>query len=309
MNKTFFPSEFTKKYSSILGEEAQAFFEACATKEKKSIWCNSLATTPGELKERLECEGWKLEQLPFHENAFMISGEFARPGADEAFKLGLFNLQEKAAMLPALALNPKKGERMLDAFAAPGNKTVQLACLSKNLSEITALEREPARFRVLEFNLEKFGVQALAKRLDFQKFLDRQGFQKILLDAPCSSEGLVRKRFDALKEWSQKKVLNMAKRQKRAIVRGFDLLAPGGTLVYATCSLSPEEDEEVVAHLLSQRDGVKILPVKFEGVNPSPGLDEYGGTSFPKEIRECIRLYPHKWDCQPFFVAMMEKTI
>ncbi len=308
MKKTFFPAEFVEKYSRLLGFDAEAFFSACSTKEKKSIWCNSLAISPKELAARLTAEGWVLGQLGFHENAFMISGESTRPGADEAFKLGLFNLQEKAAMLPALALAPKKGERVLDAFAAPGNKTLQLACLSENSAEIIALEREPARCGVLEFNISKFGINAQAKRLDFQKFLDRDGFDKILLDVPCSSEGLVRKRFDGLKEWSQKKVLNMSKRQKRAIVRGFDLLKPGGKLVYSTCSLSPEEDEGVVVHLLQQREGVKLLPLKFKDCVAVPGLSEFEGQAYPPELSAGVaRLYPHKWDCQPFFIAMVQR--
>ncbi len=212
-------------------------------------------------------------------------------------------------MLPAIALGPKEGERVLDAFAAPGNKTLQLACLSRNAAQLVALEREHPRFNVLRYNLAKYGISAEAKRLDFQKFLDRDGFDKMLLDVPCSSEGLVRKRLDGLKEWSQKKVLNMAKRQKKAITRGFDLLAPGGKLVYSTCSLSPEEDEDVVAHLLEAREGAKLLPVKFEACTASPGIEEYGGRQYPKELSACVvRLYPHRWDCQPFFIAMAQRV-
>ncbi|MFA6049281.1 MAG: RsmB/NOP family class I SAM-dependent RNA methyltransferase [Candidatus Micrarchaeia archaeon] len=308
MKHTFFPKDFTEKYARILGEKAPAFFSACSTKEQKYVWCNSLVIPPEKLVAKMEAEGWTLGPLGFHENAFAISGESPRPGADDAFKEGLFNLQEKAAMLPAIALNPKPGERVLDAFAAPGNKTLQLACLAKNQAEIIALEREPARMRVLEFNIAKFGITATAKRLDFQKFLDREGFDKILLDVPCSSEGLVRKRLDGLKEWSRKKVLNMAKRQKKAIVRGFDLLKPGGRLVYSTCSLSPEEDEEAIAHLLEKRPAAQVKPLGIKGIATSPGLQAYGGREYPPEVKNCSRLYPHEWDCQPFFIAVIEKT-
>ncbi len=308
MKTTFFPKDFTEKYARILGGQAPEFFSACSTKEQKTIWCNSLVIAPQALKQRLEAEGWVLHPLGFHENAFAISGESPRPGADDAFKEGLFNLQEKAAMLPAIVLAPKPGERVLDAFAAPGNKTLQLACIAKNQAELIALEREPARFRVLEFNIEKFGMQAQAKRLDFQKFLDQDGFDKVLLDVPCSSEGLVRKRFDGLKEWSQKKVLNMAKRQKKAIVRGFDLLVPGGRLVYSTCSLSPEEDEGVIAHLIEKRPQARIKPLGVGGIASSQGLEEYEGRKYPEQVKDCTRLYPHKWGCQPFFIAVIEKT-
>ena len=161
--------------------------------------------------------------------------------------------------------------------------------------------------RALEFNISKFGFEAFARKIDFQKYKDNAGFDKILLDAPCSSEGLVRKRLDGLKEWSPKKVANMAKRQKKAIVKGFDLLQPGGTLVYSTCSLSPEEDEEVIGHLLLQRPETVVLPITLDAVNASPGIADYDGRKLSPEVEKCWRLYPHLWDCQPFFLAKVMK--
>ncbi len=307
MKKTYFPPEFVEKYSKMLGDEKEAFFSACATKEPKSFWCNSLRVAPEELKTMLESQGWELGQLGFHGNALEMLEGPDRPGQSEEFGRGLFNIQEKAAMLPVIALDPKPGERVLDAFAAPGNKTLQIACLTGNHPQITALEREPSRLRALEFNIAKFGFDALARKLDFQKFKDDAGFDKILLDAPCSSEGLVRKRLDGLKGWSPKKVANMAKRQKKAAVKGYDLLKPGGTLVYSTCSLSPEEDEEAIGHLLSQRPEAAVLPISIGGVKPSPGITEYEGKEFSQELKKCWRLYPHVWDCQPFFLAKAMK--
>lgn len=301
------PAEYADKFERMLGAKSGEFFQACRTKEPKSIWCNSLKTGPDELKKELESRGFALSQLPFHENAFSVEKP-DRPGQDEAFSEGRFNLQEKAAMIPAIALEPKEGERVLDAFAAPGNKTLQLSCLCDNSSEIIALEREPARMRVLRSNISKFGMDSVrAMQLDFQKFKDRDGFDRILLDAPCSSEGLVRKRLDGLSEWSQKKVLNMAKRQKKAIARGFALLRTGGTLVYSTCSLSPEEDEEVIAHLLEKCDGVKVEKIEINGATASPGLLEYDGKKYDERVRLCSRFYPHEWDCQPFFAAKITK--
>jgi NOL1/NOP2/sun family putative RNA methylase len=308
MKTTFFPQEFREKYSTLLGPQAEAFFSACATKEGKSVWCNSLAIAPGELRGKMEKQGWKLEPLVFHENAFaLVGGPSDRPGLSEEFQAGLFNLQEKASMLPALALEPKSGERVLDAFAAPGNKTLQLACLAGNSAEIIALERERPRMRALAFNVRKFGISAEAKLLDFQKFKDREGFDRILLDAPCSSEGLVRKRFDGLSGWSQKRVLNMAKRQKKAVAKGFELLREGGRMVYSTCSLSPEEDEEVVEFLLEKRPDAKVEKIGLEGVAASTALTEHGEKRFHDEVANCSRFYPHVWDCQPFFIALIRK--
>jgi len=307
MAKERFPKEYLEKYSAILGDRFGQFIESFSTKPKKTIWCNSLSTTPQELKDELSGRGITLNQLEFSPNAFQIESGPERPGTDEAFAQGRFNLQEKASMLPAIALGAKPGERILDAFAAPGNKTLQLCCLCENKAEITCLERDPGRIGTLRFNARKYGMQVDAKKLDFQKFKDNGGFDRILLDAPCSSEGLARKRLDALDEWNERKVGNMSKRQKKAIVRGFDLLKPGGTLVYSTCSLSPEEDEEVIDHLIANRSGVKVEKVKLAGVNASKGITQYKEIKFDPKVENCCRLYPHEWDCQPFFFAKVAK--
>ena len=291
----------------MLGSDYPEFISACTSKEGKSVWLNPLMGEPQSTKKSLEESGFRLERLPYSEFAFSIVEGPDRPGLEEDFKQGLFNIQEKAAMLPAIVLDPKPGDRVLDGFAAPGNKTLQIACLVNNGAEIIALEREPARLNVLDFNIRKFGMNVSAKKIDFQKFKDRAGFNRILIDAPCSSEGLVRKSMDGLKEWSQKKVLNMSKRQKKAIVKGFDLLAPKGTMVYSTCSLSPEEDEEVIEHLITERPETKVEKIEIAGVNASAGLSSYDGTGYDSSIRNCVRLYPHKWDCQPFFMAKISK--
>jgi tRNA (cytosine49-C5)-methyltransferase len=307
MASTFFPIEYTEKFSEILQERSGDFFKACATKEPKAIWCNALCTTAEELKSELAGRSFELEPLPFSKNALLIKAGPQRPGEDPAFLEGRFNLQEKASMLPPLALDVRPGQRILDAFAAPGNKTLEICCLAENEAEITALEREPSRIRTLVFNIRKFGMRVDAKKLDFQKFKDNGGFDRILLDAPCSSEGMVRKRQDALKEWSQKKVENMAKRQKKAVTRGFDLLKPGGRMVYSTCSLSPEEDEEVIEHLLAQRPGASVEKVKMPGVTFSKGITRFRQRRYDERVEDCCRLYPHEWDCQPFFFCAISK--
>ncbi|MFA6329354.1 MAG: RsmB/NOP family class I SAM-dependent RNA methyltransferase [Candidatus Micrarchaeia archaeon] len=307
MTKERFPKEYLEKYSAILGSEFDRFIHSFDSRAKKTIWCNSLCITPKGLCEELAGRDFRLSPLEFSENAFQIDSGPERPGQDEAFAQGRFNLQEKASMLPAIALGARPGERILDAFAAPGNKTLQLCCLCNNEAEITCLERDPTRIGTLRFNTRKFGMRIDAKKLDFQKFKDYEGFDRMLLDAPCSSEGMARKRLDALSEWSEKKVANMSKRQKKAIVRGFDLLKTGGTLVYSTCSLSPEEDEEVIDHLLSSRDGAKVEKTKIAGVNASKGIPEYKEKEYAGQVQNCSRLYPHEWDCQPFFLARVSK--
>ncbi|MEM4390835.1 MAG: RsmB/NOP family class I SAM-dependent RNA methyltransferase [Candidatus Diapherotrites archaeon] len=306
MKKTFIPQEFKDKYSKIMGQEAQEFFKYCQTKQPKSLWINSLKINPNELYKTLSEKGWKLKEL-FHQNAFEITN-VQKPGSSQEFQEGLFNLQEKASMLPALALNPKEKEKALDAAAAPGNKTLQLACLMNNKGQIIALDKNKQRMKSLLFNIKKFGIKntkTITK--DLLLTTKKDVFDKVLLDAPCSSEGLVRKDFKALKNWSQKLVLAKSKLQKKMIIRAFDLLKRNGILVYSTCSLSPEENEEVIDYLLKKRK-CEIKPTKFKGIKTRKGLQEYENKKYSEEVTLCSKLYPQDNDTQAFFIAKIRKT-
>ena len=306
MAKTFIPEEFRHKFTGLFGNESEEFFRYCAIKQPKSIWINSLKIRPELLFDDLSKKGWKLRQL-FHENAFSLEG-IDRPGQSEEFGKGLFNVQEKASMIPAIALDPKPGETVLDAAAAPGNKTLQLACLMNGKGKLVAVEKNVQRFKSLRFNIEKFGMRSvIAKRMDLLDAKKNGVFDRVLLDAPCSSEGLVRKDFDALKGWSEELVLKKSELQKKMILKAFDLLKEGGTLVYSTCSLSPEEDEEVVDHLLRQ-GGARVEKIKIESFRLREGLGEYNGKAYDPNVRNCTRIYPQDNDSQGFFVARIKKN-
>ncbi|VVB98962.1 tRNA (cytosine(49)-C(5))-methyltransferase [uncultured archaeon] len=311
MGKTFIPEEFIEKYSRILGQESGEFFESCCRKIPKSIWVNSLKTSPKNLVGALEAKGWNLKGL-FHENAFALEGT-DRPGQSEEFRKGFFNLQEKASMIPALILNPLPEDLVLDACAAPGNKTLQLSCLMQGGGKIVAVDKNVKRFGSLCFNIRKFGTKnAIAKRMDLIDAWKKNLFDKILLDAPCSSEGLVRKDFDALRNWSQGLVMGKAELQKKLILKCFGLLKNGGTMVYSTCSLSPEEDEEVVQHLLestahSAKGGAEVLGIRVGGFRFREGLTEYNGGKFDESLRLCARVLPQDNDSEAFFIAKIRK--
>ncbi|MAG17903.1 MAG: tRNA methyltransferase [Candidatus Diapherotrites archaeon] len=306
MKKTFIPEEFREKYSKIMGKESDTFFEYCKIKMPKSIWINSLKIKPEILVKELREKEWILEKL-FHENAYSLK-EVTRPGQSEQFKQGLFNVQEKSSMLPALALDPKKGETVLDATAAPGNKTLQLSCLMNGTGKIVCVEKNVQRFKSLNFNVRKFGMKnVIAKRMDLLEAKRKNIFDKVLLDAPCSSEGLVRKNFDALKEWGFGLVERKAELQKKLLQKSLQLLKVNGELVYSTCSLSPEENEGVISTAIEEGNA-ELVGVKFSDFKTRDGLKEYNGTKFSEGIEKCVRIYPQDNDSQAFFVAKIRKT-
>jgi len=305
MKKTFIPEEFKNKYEKILGSESEEFFSFCKTKYPKSIWANSLKIKPGLLEKILVKKGWKLEKL-FHENAFELEN-IEKPGQSQEFKEGLFNLQEKASILPAIVLNPNPKNIVLDACAAPGNKTLQLSCLMNGAGKIVAVEKNFERYKSLCFNIKKFEMENVeAKRMDLLDAKKKCLFDKILLDAPCSSEGLVRKDFDALKNWSNKLVRIKSDLQKKLVKKCIELLKPGGTIVYSTCSLSPEEDEEIVDFALNGGE-VSVEEIGFGGFKTRKGIIEWNGKKYDSEVSKCARIYPQDNNSQAFFLAKLVK--
>ncbi len=306
MKKTFLPPEFAKKYTELLGKESAEFFEYCRRKAPKSLWVNSLKIRPGLLVGDLRKKGWELEGV-FHENAYAIKN-IERPGNSEEFRQGLFNLQEKAAMLPPVVLGPQRRETVLDATAAPGNKTLQLACMMNGTGKIVAVERSVHRFKIIRFNMRKFGVKnVILKRMDLLSAVKENLFDRVMLDAPCSSEGLVRREHDALRGWSEGLVQEKSALQKKLLAKSLQLLKRGGVLVYSTCSFGPEENEEVVQSALDS-GRAEVLPITAENFKLRAGITEYRGKKFDDSVAKCARVWPQDNDTQQFFVAKLRKT-
>jgi tRNA (cytosine49-C5)-methyltransferase len=291
MKKTFFPKEFITKYKNFCGNEWEGFFEIIQQKQPKSVWINSQKTHPDNIYKKLEEKNIFFKKYSFSNQAFEI--EMKRPGELEEFKKGKISLQEKGAMLPVLALDIKEDDFVLDACAAPGMKTIQASNFAK---KVLACDVNSERIKSLIHNKGKYALQNVeVKRRDVRNI--NKKFDKIVLDAPCSSEGLVRKKRDALKGWSQELVERKAELQKELILKCFDLLKEKGEMVYATCSFAKEENEDAVNYLLKERNA-KVEKVELEGI----------------KIREndlcknCIRLWPQDNNTQQFFFAKIKKN-
>jgi NOL1/NOP2/sun family putative RNA methylase len=299
IKKTFFPEDFVDKYKQFLGEEWPAFFSCIQQKQPKAFWLNSNKATLSETIPSLKKHGVEMEELLFHPQAFGI--DYERPGSLREFEFGKISLQEKAAMLPAIVLAPKETDTVLDACAAPGMKTIQLSNLMHNKGKIIACDVNSERIKSLEFNKNKYDLKNVeVKRIDFRNLEKEysQKFDKILLDAPCSSEGLVRKEREALRDWSEKLVERKSVIQKELILSAFRMLKKGGEMVYATCSFAPEENEEVVLNLLSTFSNAEVLKVEIKGIKIREN----------NLCKNCVRLYPQDNNTQQFFFAKIRKN-
>ena len=228
-----------------------------------------------------------LKKHPIVKNAFIYDKDELDLGKSVYHELGCFYLQEPSAMLPAYLLSPESGDLVLDLCAAPGGKSMQASLLMNNQGLIISNDIAKNRaFSILE-NAERLGRgNLLITNNDFASIYDRflNAFDKIILDAPCSGSGMFRKENKMLEDWSYQKVLKYAEIQKELILMCYQMLKPGGTMVYSTCSFSYEEDEEVIEHLLNNTDaslkeieksplyyasdkgyGVHLLPSLFPG--------------------------------------------
>ncbi|MBI4151014.1 RsmB/NOP family class I SAM-dependent RNA methyltransferase [Candidatus Woesearchaeota archaeon] len=268
---------------------------------KQCIRVNTLVTTPDALKQRLEAKGVQLTKIQFAENGFWIDKSHFAIGASIEYLRGMLTPQEAAAQLPVAVLAPKPDERVLDMAAAPGVKTSQIAACMKNKGELVAIEKNNLRVPALKSNLERLGVtNVIAFNTDASKLIEwGLSFDKVLLDAPCMGNYTQR-------DWLQKHDLfelqRNTKTQQELIRAAILMTKPGGTIVYSTCSLEPEEDEYIIDWALRQ------FPVRCVSTGLSvgvPGLTNPLGRRLHKDIGHCRRIWPGQ--TEGFFIAKLVK--
>lgn len=215
-------------------------------------------------------------------------------------------LMDAASFVPVIALRPKPNERIWDMAAAPGMKTVLMARLMENKGSIVATEVSRTRILRLKNNIRKFGCEICCPvRCDASIFKSDHLFDKILLDAPCSGEGMITKQKKLFGVWSEKRILRMQKIQKKLIKRGFELLREGGVLVYSTCTFAPEENEEVV-EWLAENFKAKAEKIEVPGLIHSNGIEIWRGKKF-NNYDKYIRIWPYQNNTNGMFVAKLRK--
>jgi tRNA (cytosine49-C5)-methyltransferase len=299
------PAAFIERYAPLV-DDVSAFAEALTTVLPKSFRINTLKATADVIIPRFAEYGIGIKQADWYRDAF-ISDNPAIGSTLEHF-LGAIYIQELTSMLPPLLVRDelRSAKSVLDACAAPGSKTTQLAALLNNRGTVVANDVEYERIRPLKFNLERSGaLNAVVTNYDLRSF-PNTSFDVILLDAPCSSEGIFRKNVRQMQTWTQRRILPSANRQKQLIVKAFDLLAPGGTLIYSTCTFAPEENEGVVDFLLQERPAA-LEPVKISGFKTVPGITNWQKLQYDASLVATARVLPHHNDTGGFFLARIKK--
>lgn len=294
------PEQYFSRYSEIV-PDFSAFCRTLSEPQPIHLRINTLKAAVTDTRLRLERRGVRLVPVKFADVVFLAEN-ITQPGHLLEFDLGHVHSQALSSVLAGLALGPKPGDWVLDLCAAPGSKTTLLAQLMENRGVIVANEKNTNRLIPLQSNLKRLGVtNAIIVRYPGQHFPKRFGFDRVLADVPCSAEGTSRAGENGTLRLSPQFGKRLPRLQRSLLLRAFDLLKPGGTLLYSTCTYNPDENESVIQFLLENRQA-KVQPIELELPHCS-GLGQWKEKTYDPSIRQCWRIYPHQLDTVGFFLA------
>ena len=318
-NKVPIPKLFRHRFKLMLGREYKRFLEYSLKKPKRGIRINTLkAPSVSWLLSRFKTYGWKVEQVPWYEYGYWITTpEDVKPGNTLEGFLGMIYGQDPSSMIPPLLLDVEESPEdhvVIDMCASPGSKTSMIAQLMGNMGIIIANDLKQARIKPLTNNLRKLGVvNTIITNYDglhLPRVIRRMDLtaDRILVDAPCSSEGTIRYNWRVLSSWSLEAIHRFASLQKRLLSKAVEMIKPGGVVVYSTCTLAPEENEGVVSWVLDKYSDVYLEKVRLPGLRYHPGIVEWDGVKYREELYDhVLRVYPHDNDSEGFFIARLRK--
>jgi NOL1/NOP2/sun family putative RNA methylase len=294
------------RYGDLVDDEA-AFRAACDRPLPQVVRVNTLAADAEQVVAAFDEAGVAYERVAWHDGLFRMPE--GSPGTTWPYFHGWVHGQEEVSALPALALDPEPGETVWDACAAPGSKTSHVAARMDDRGTLVANDSNLGRLSALRHNAERLGLTNLvvtsrdARNYSLRGF-GFDAFDRVLVDAPCSCEGTIRKNPDAHETWSLDHVHDIAGVQRDVLRRAVQATRPGGRVVYATCTFAPEENEAVVDHALDTED---CTLVEWDApVETRPGVTEWQGETFDPAVERAHRVYPHLNDTGGFFLAVLE---
>ena len=297
MSELKLSEEYLNRMRDLLGEEEfSAYLKSFDEERLYGLRVNTAKVTPEAFPELVS---WDLKPVPWIPNGFYYEGT-ERPAKDPYYYAGLYYLQEPSAMTPAMLLPVKPGDRVLDLCGAPGGKSTELGVKLAGKGVLISNDISNSRAKALLKNLELWGISNICVTSETpDKLADVFGpwFDKILIDAPCSGEGMFRKDDDMVKSYEERGPEYYSEIQKEITDQAVRMLAPGGLLLYSTCTFSRCEDEEIICHILENHQEMELIRLPlFEGASGGIGLVG------------CIRLFPHKIKGEGHFISLLRKN-
>jgi NOL1/NOP2/sun family putative RNA methylase len=315
MSDIVLPEIFIERLRAMLSEELFSSVLASFSLERPTIFrINTLKAKPQDVKNSIQNQSINIEALPQFGHVFMVPPEQRRALTETfEYKAGYIYIQSLASMLVPMVLAPESTDWVLDLAAAPGSKTLQIAEMMHNQGRISAVEPVKSRFFRLRQNLDHHGVTNTKFYMKDGRTVWRQcneWFDRVLIDAPCSSESRF-SIFDpkSLEYWSLQKIKEMQRKQKSLLQSAIRCAKPGGIIVYATCTFAPEENEAVVHEALQQFPGLlEIEQISLPIKNQMPGLEQWNGISYSEGLKHCVRILPDQL-MPGFFICKLRKNL
>ena len=320
-----FPETFLQRMKQLLEAEYDQFLTALEQDRYQALRLNSLKLNMDDrsaaevfaVKDNSLAESRSDDTLPFShfsrvpwiDNGYYYPSA-SQPGKHPYHEAGLYYIQEPSAMAPAEFLEIHPGERVLDLCAAPGGKSTQIAAKLGGKGLLICNEIHPARAKILSENIERMGICNALVTNETPNHLAElfpEYFDKILVDAPCSGEGMFRKNQTACEEWSPENVELCAQRQNEILDNAAGMLRPGGRLVYSTCTFAPVENEGSISKFLEHHSDFTLLPIDKSAFGNvlCDGVPEWGN-GLP-ELQNTLRLWPHRINGEGHFAALLQK--
>ena len=296
------PAVFKTRMTKLMGDEAESLFFSLEQESIRGLRINKNKISIEEFKK---LSPWPLEKVPWINHGFRVSADL--PIGKHVFhRAGLYYVQEPSAMIVGETVAAKKNELVLDLAASPGGKSTQIISDMENTGLLVSNEVNFKRQQALSENLERWGAKNSLQTQEKVSHLAKiwgPVFDKVLLDAPCSGEGMFRKSANAIEMWSEANVIMCAVRQKSLIADAAKLVKPGGYLIYSTCTFAPEENEEVISSFLADNSNFELVETGFRGIDR--GRNEW--SSSESEMEKSLRLWPHIIKGDGHFVAKLRK--
>lgn len=299
------PERFKEQMISMLGDEFKQYEDCLDKPMHHGIRINTMKIS---VQDFLKINPFHLTPVPWCENGFYYDEKIDKPSRHPYYYAGLYYIQEPSAMTPAQVMPVEKGDRVLDICAAPGGKSTELAAKLDGTGLLVSNDISASRAKALLKNLEVFGVQNALVTTEAPYRLSEyfhEYFDKILIDAPCSGEGMFRKSASMITAWENNGNELFADLQRNILSEAVKMLKPGGKLLYSTCTFSPLENERSIEYLLSLDKGLHICDFDKNDMFDD-GHPEWSDTGNPN-LKKAARLWPHRLEGEGHFVCLLEK--
>lgn len=300
------PETFQEKMKVLLKEEYNDYIACYDEPRYYGLRVNTKKITEEEFQKICP---FPIRPIPWIENGFYYDGEKYYPAKHPYYFAGLYYLQEPSAMTPANRLPVEPGERVLDLCAAPGGKATELGAKLKGRGLLVANDISSSRAKGLLKNIELFGIGNVLVTSEEPGNLTEhfpEYFDKILIDAPCSGEGMFRKDKKMVKAWEEHGPEYFSRIQRNIITQAASMLRPGGMLLYSTCTFDRRENEDIIAHLLEEYPEFRIMDMEsYEGF--TPGLSEEAADGEERHLEKTVRIFPHKMHGEGHYLALVKK--